>query len=80
MVGSSGTGLLSFHCRERDVFAALSNQPDTVPSTLEAAKPWSPPRPHDPTLSLERACQWIATADPAQCNQAHVPSPLVPPA
>ncbi|PKI31251.1 hypothetical protein CRG98_048357 [Punica granatum] len=69
MVGSSGTGPLSFHCRERDVFVALSNQPDAAPSTLEAVKPGSLPRGHNPTLGLEWAGQWITTADPAQCNQ-----------
>ncbi|KAJ7982059.1 hypothetical protein O6P43_001231 [Quillaja saponaria] len=39
MVGLGGTGLLSFHCQEREVVAALCNQPHAVPSTLRAMRP-----------------------------------------
>jgi len=36
MMDCSCPGLLSFHCQEREVFAALSNQPGAVPSSLRA--------------------------------------------
>ena len=65
MVGPSGTGPLSFHCREREVCAALWSQPHAMPSALGAAKPRPSPEPHGPTLGLERAGQSLATPDPA---------------
>ncbi|KAL9398441.1 hypothetical protein Peur_007402 [Populus x canadensis] len=51
------TGPLSFHCQEREVFAALLNQPHAVPSTLGAKKPTSSLGCNGSTPGLKRAGQ-----------------------
>ena len=60
-----GTDLLSFHCWEREVIAALWSQPHALPSALGTRRPKPSPRSHGLTLSLERASQKLAKPDPA---------------
>ncbi|KAL0422359.1 UNVERIFIED_CONTAM: Trimethylguanosine synthase [Sesamum latifolium] len=63
-VDQGSADLLSFHCKEREVFAALLSQPDAVSSTLGAMKSKPSLEPHGPTLRLEPASQQLATYDP----------------
>ena len=65
IVNQQCTGLLSFHCWEREVFAALWNQPHAVPSTSGTSRPKPSPKSQGPSLNLERASQGIAQTGPA---------------
>ncbi|GKV31483.1 hypothetical protein SLEP1_g40168 [Rubroshorea leprosula] len=62
MADLSGTGVLSFHCHEREVFAALLNQPHAVPSTPRARGPTAFAEVSWLTRGLKRAGQKLATS------------------
>lgn len=72
LVGQGCAGLLSFHCWEREVVAALWSQPNAVPSTLGATQLEPSLEPLSPAPNLERASQLIAPYiaqlnEPDQC-------------
>ena len=58
------TDPLSFHCQEREVIAALLNQPHAIPSTLGAMTPMSSLGCHGLTPGLKRASQNQADPNP----------------
>ncbi|RDX76319.1 hypothetical protein CR513_43700, partial [Mucuna pruriens] len=69
MVDCWCSSLLSLHCWEPGVFAALLSQPHAVPSCLGAKKPGPTPKSHGSTPNLERAGQQIAaTAQPSEAQ------------
>ncbi|RDX76259.1 hypothetical protein CR513_43771, partial [Mucuna pruriens] len=79
MVDCWCSSLLSLHCWEPGVFAALLSQPHAVPSCLGAKKPGHTPKcPHKPghtpkshglTPNLEREGQQIAsTSQPSEAQ------------
>ncbi|RDX79470.1 hypothetical protein CR513_40097, partial [Mucuna pruriens] len=63
------SSLLSLHCWEPGVFAALLSQPHAVSSCLGAKKLGPTPKFHGSTPNLERAGQLIvATAQPSEAQ------------
>lgn len=52
LLSTPDNGPLSFHRKEREIVAALSNQPDAVLSTLRAKKPRPPSEPLGPNSPL----------------------------
>lgn len=76
--GSDSTDPLSLHCQEREVIAALLNQPHAVPSTLETMTPMSSLGCLRYTPGLKRAGQNRADPNPtfyAESTFHHLTAP-----
>ena len=72
------TGQLSFHRREREVDAALWNQPYAISSTLGATPPRPSPGCRDSSPNLERAGQHLTPSGPTcstEPTSAHLNAP-----
>ena len=66
IAGLSGAEPLSVHCREREVVAALWNQPDALPSDFSTHLIRAFAQTRQITLSLDWAAQKLATPDPTR--------------
>ncbi|KAI5674506.1 hypothetical protein M9H77_14870 [Catharanthus roseus] len=78
LIGCSGTSPLSFHCRERVVFAALSNQPHALPTTLGTVRPRLTSESHGP-LSAWNGRVSIKPPTTVPVGQPQCPISLLPP-